>query len=309
MNRMNRLARNISRTIFFAGGIATAGTAYMLFEAQWLSLNRRRIDIPELPPALTGLRILHVSDLHAGGSRLNNRLLTKFARAVRDLEPDLILFTGDQSDKNRDLGPYVSLLASLEARYGKFAVLGNHDHGLRMTVMQDMARRLTGREKRPVFRMDAERENVRRNRNLLAEAGICLLDNECIREEICAEMVQICGIDDFQYRLADLPAVVRQVDRGAALRILLSHSPNAARKVDPDDFQLMLSGHTHGGQICLPSLRNGKTMLSTSGAEYGEGLFRLDGMVLHVSRGVGTTLVPLRLMSRPELVMLQLFPA
>jgi predicted MPP superfamily phosphohydrolase len=142
-----------------------------------------------------GLRLLHVSDLHAGATGPNAWAIAKFDRASCHLNPDIILFTGDLAGKKRDLRPHLGQLAALKARYGKFAVLGNHDHGMRKSAASDLIRRLSScHGQRRSFIDDNPGERVARNRRLLMEAGIWLLDNECAAIEARGEKVQICGM-------------------------------------------------------------------------------------------------------------------
>lgn len=291
-----------------AGVAGLAGAGYMLFEAQWLRLRRRRLEIPGLPAALEGLKLLHVSDLHAGAPGPGVRAIRKFIERAVGTGADLVLFTGDMTDKKRDLTPYLELLSRVEAPLGKFAVLGNHDHGLRKTFLNDMYRRLTGRGGPGRYEIAAEdiSRTVALNRDLLFQAGIELLENECTRLEVSGEAVLLCGVDDFQYGYADLERVDAQLDRAASLRILLSHSPDVVRLLGEGDFQLVLSGHTHAGQICLPHPTRGRVLLSSSGSDYGCGIYHMPGLTLHVSPGVGTTLLPFRLLSRPEITLLEL---
>ncbi len=302
---MNKATHPLLMTAMLGAVTAVAGIGYMLYESQWLRFVHRQLEIPGLPPKLEGLGLLHVSDLHAGAPGLNNRAIGKFVAAARSLSPDVILLTGDLTDKKKDLSPFIEGLASLEARHGKFACLGNHDHGLRKTAIENFARRLAGIGP---FKGPTEKKNatVARMRELLAQAGVRVLENECASVTIGSDIVQLCGIDDFNYGYADLTSVSRQLESRAALRILLSHSPDIIGEIERGNFQLVLAGHTHGGQICVPDLRRGKIMLSTSGSSYGEGQFQVNGTVMHVSRGVGTTLVPLRFMSRPEITLLKL---
>lgn len=291
-----------------AGSVALAGSAYMLFEAQWLRLRYSRLDLPLLPQPLKGLRLLHVSDLHAGAPGPNTRAIAKFVRAANEAAPDIVLFTGDMTDRKKDLRPHLQQLAGVEAPLGKFAVLGNHDHGLRKTLIEDTVERLTGLKIGTRHRVTADEvaETVTINRRLLAEAGIRLLENECAIVHCRGSKIQVCGIDEFQYGLSDLDAAIGQLDREIPLRILLSHSPDVVSLLADGDFQLLLSGHTHGGQICIPHPSRGRILLSSSGSLYADGFYQFPGLTLHVSRGVGTTLVPLRLLSRPEITLLEL---
>lgn len=306
--KQRRLSRLLTKIMSITGVAGLAGAGYMLFEAQWLKLRRRRLELAALPAALDGFKILHVSDLHAGAPGPGIRAIRKFVAGASAAGADMIVFTGDMTDKKRDLAPYLDLLAQVDAPLGKFAVLGNHDHGLRKTFFSDMGRRLTGRGGLGRFEIASEdiSQTVALNRKLLAQADIRLLENECARIPFLGEELQLCGVDDFHYGYADLPLIDSQLDRSAGLRILLSHSPDIMQLLPEGDFHLVLSGHTHGGQICLPHPTRGKMLLSSSGSNYGSGLYRLPGVILHVSPGVGTTLLPFRLLSRPEITLLEL---
>lgn len=298
----------LQRGLLSAVILAAAGFSYMLFEAQWLRLRRRRLELPGLPPELEGLKLLHISDLHAGAPGPAGRAIGKLIKASRRADADLVLFTGDMTDKKKDLRPWLPLLAEISGRYGKFAVLGNHDHGLRKTVLQDLARRLSGRSRRgpKEFLTEDLAKTVSLNRELLAQSGIRLLENECASVMTRGGGVQVCGMDDFQYGYADFEGTASQVDRGSGLRVLLSHSPDAAELLPAGAYNLVLAGHTHGGQICIPHPTKGKILLSTSGSDYGAGIYHLGSLTMHVSPGVGTTLLPFRFLSRPEITLLEL---
>lgn len=305
--RRNSFSR-AARLIRLGLGLGASASVYMLFEAQWLRFVHKHLRLPSLPPGLAGLRLLHVSDLHAGVPGPNHRAIVKFVDAALGSNPDMILFTGDMTDKKRDLRPHLALLSQLHAPLGKFAVLGNHDHGLRKTVLMDLFNRATGRSR--IIRRELEpsevKETVALNRRLLARAGIQLLENDCARVSREGNTIQVCGIDEFQYGLSDMDAVLARLDRKAELRILLSHAPDVIAEIGEGEFQLVLSGHTHGGQICVPHPTRGKVLLSSSGSQFAYGLYQYPGTVMHVSRGVGTTLVPFRLLSRPEITLLEL---
>lgn len=297
------------KALLVSGTAGLAAASYMLFEAHWLKLRHRTIELPGLPQALGGLKLLHISDLHAGTPGPGARALPKIAERAREVAPDIVFFTGDMTDKKKDISPYLEILSRVEAPFGKFAVLGNHDHGLRKTVLHDLAKRLTRLNLAPgKYEVPTEdvKEIVSRNRRLLSQAGIDLLENQCVRLNISGENVQICGVDDYQYGYADLPRIAGQIDQRAGLRVLLSHSPDIVETIPNGDYHLVLAGHTHGGQICIPHPTKGKIRLSTSGSSFGTGIYRLPNLIMHVSPGVGTTLVPFRLLSRPEITVLRL---
>jgi len=114
----------------------------------------------------------------------------------------------------------------------------------------------------------------------------------------------VVGVDPVTYRRGGSQPAER-TDDGAALRILLCHYPDIVRWVPPGLFQLVLAGHFHGGQICVPSPW-GRLRLKDLRATYWEGLFETRAGLLHVSRGLGTSFVPFRLLARPEATMLTL---
>jgi predicted MPP superfamily phosphohydrolase len=282
----------------------------MLFEAQWLQLRHLKLTLPGLPLALAGLRLLHVSDLHTGSPWPNELAIAKLEPLARETAPDLVLFTGDMTDKKKALEPCLEMLSHIRAPLGKFAVLGNHDHGLRKNALHEFSFGLIGQRIARNADMGADEvaATVSLNRDLLGHAGITLLENECAGVERDGDRLQVCGIDELEYGLADMAAVRERLDSSAGLRILLSHSPDVISQIRPGEFHLVLSGHTHGGQICMPHPWKGRILLSSSGSSYRYGLYQHGGTLMHVSRGVGTTFVPLRLLSRPEVTLLELVP-
>ena len=214
---------------------------------------------------------------------LNLRATRKAFAMAREAAPDLIVITGDLVCGAGRLDELKAELATLSAPLGVYAVLGNHDHG--ETKSPGVP---------PVDFGD------------LSRVGVRLLANEAVTVEHRGAAVQICGIDDWQHGYADLPAVLAQLDRRpGTLRLLLSHYAEAALAASPGDFALTLSGDTHGGQICLPWF-GGRLMLSQPLAPFREGLYEIDGRRLYVTRGIGTSFLPLRFLCRPEVVVFHL---
>jgi predicted MPP superfamily phosphohydrolase len=197
--------------------------------------------------------------------------------------PDLIAVTGDLAGGRANQARLRAALARLEAPLGVYAVLGNHDHGeskapfVRATDLSDLGR-----------------------------YGVRLLDNEAVTVKRGSAEIQICGIDDWKHGYADLPAVLDRLDhRPGTLRLLLSHYAAAAFAAPTDTFALTMSGDTHGGQLCVPWF-GGPIMCSQPHAELKDGLYARGGRRIHVTRGVGTSLLPFRFLCRPEVVILRL---
>ncbi|HEX2044384.1 MAG TPA: metallophosphoesterase [Gaiellaceae bacterium] len=261
-----------------AGAAAAGGLAWSLWEAQWVELRERDVRLPGLPPELDGFRLLHLSDFHLGTLSLNGRSLEQATEWAGEREVDLVAITGDLVSRPRGRAALERALARLRARWGVFAVLGNHD-------------------------VAATRDPFSRPAELgrLDGASARLLEHEAAELEVNGRLVQIAGADPRRRGLG----LATLADRDADLRILLTHFPDDADRVPPDAFHLVLAGHLHGGQICVPA-PGGKLRLSHLRAAYWEGLFERPGGALHVSRGLGTTFVPFRLLARPEATILTL---
>ena len=237
------------------------------------------VEISDLPEAFDGLRVAQLSDIHYG-SFLGPEGIERLVALATGLRPDLILLTGDYvnrwPDETRQVIP---LLAKLTAPLGVYAVLGNHDH------------------------YAGAAETVR----LLSRHGIKPLDHDTEAVQLGGDRLWLLGAGDYiKDRRYDLN------ERLAALppeepRLVLAHNPDTADLPRSHRVDLMLSGHTHGGQIRLP--RMGAPVLPVYNRLYDQGLFRLADMQLFVSRGLGMVGLPIRLNCPPHLPVLRLVSA
>ena len=260
-----------------AAALAAGGLGWGLFESQWVELRELDVPVDGLPRELDGFRILHISDFHLGTVSLNRRSLEKAVDWAAGRDLDLVAITGDLVSRRRGERALVDALARLETRHGVYAVLGNHDIA----------------ETRDPFSRPAELSDLGEGAHLLEHGSVTLA--------VAGRTVQVAGADPRRFceRLGGL------ADPAADLRILLVHFPDAVERLDPGDFQLTLAGHLHGGQICVPR-PGGKIRLEHLRAPYWEGLFELPAGALHVSRGLGTSFVPFRLLARPDATVLTL---
>jgi predicted MPP superfamily phosphohydrolase len=274
-----RAARALTSAAFAAGcGLAAWGTV----EARLLERRELQLPVPGLPRALDGLRVLHLSDVHPGyGPGL--RTLRDAVQWAAELDPDLAVITGDLVARRRAEPRFRALAAELSAttRHGAFAVLGNHDHAEGNDPFA------TGG---PVTALD----------------GVDLLGQE--RRQLVVRGTRVClvGVDAKAWLKKDRPYdITAPLDRTADLRVLLCHYPSSLEKVRSGDFQLILAGHIHGGQICLP-WPGGRVGLAHPSERYLRGVFQRENTVMHVSPGLGTTFVPFRLLARPQATLLEL---
>jgi predicted MPP superfamily phosphohydrolase len=260
-------------------GTVAAGAAWALFEAQWIELNEVDVLLPGLSPELDGFRILHLSDFHLGTLSLSGQALERAVAWAEGQQLDLVVLTGDLLSRQRGEPKLRDVLRRLSARHGIYAILGNHD----IDVTRDPFSRPT----------DA---------SAVEEEGAVLLEDQAAAFDVKGSRVQIVGCHPRAWWRRQPE---RLADRQADLRILLSHFPDIVDRLAPDVFHLVLAGHLHGGQICLPSPR-GKLRLEHLRARYWEGLHRTPAATLYVSRGIGTSFVPFRFLARPEATTLTL---
>jgi uncharacterized protein len=233
-------------------------------------VKRNTIRLPALPSSFEGFTILHLSDLHAD---LSQGALEKAAELANDLEYDLCVLTGDF--RGRTHGDFVAalvLVAKLrEALRGDiYAVLGNHDS---IAMVPD-----------------------------LEALGVNFLLNESIAIRRGEDSVYLAGVDDAHfYRADNIEKAVKGIPE-ECVSILLSHTPEIYRQAAHAGFDLMLSGHTHGGQICLPG--GVPIMLEAKlPRALGAGPWRHEGMAGYTSVGVGSSVVPVRFNNRPEITL------
>jgi len=247
-------------------------------------LHVTRLDVPlrALAPALDGLRIVHVTDLHLGPTAHRGALHDAFDR-VNALEPDLICVTGDIVDSPRtDLDHWLPELARLRARHGVFAILGNHDG-------EAGADRVAA----------ALREHTPWH----------VLRDQVAAVEIDDVRLHLIGLNDRRapHTAAMLPALLAAVPAGEPC-VLLVHQPVAFPAAAEVGVPLTLAGHTHGGQIAvpgLPALNPARFMMT----RFDAGTFAIGRSVLHVNRGLGTSGQRIRIAAPREITVVTLLAA
>ena len=252
------------------GAAAAAGLAWGHFEAGWVRLEVLRCPLPGLPPELEGLRIAHLSDLHLGFPSRGSAAIDQAVDWVEARQPDLTLISGDLLSHRAGEERLRGLLARLPRC---FAVLGNHDFALSRDPFSH-----------PIELYDLE--------------PATLLTDDSRTIELRGRKVQIVGVDPRSYRHHRAhPELV--ADPEADLRILLCHYPDVVDRLPEGAFHLVVSGHLHAGQICVP-WPGGRLRLASLRWTYVRGLYRRPAATLHLSAGLGTTFVPFRFLARPE---------
>lgn len=220
----------------------------------------------------------HFSDVHLG-FHYTAAQLRQLAGLINEQRPDVICFTGDLVDYSvGDVGPEAAMaLQSMQAPYGKYAVLGNHDYYGRAAGVVE----------------------------LLQAGGFRVLRNDAAPLTAGAGRVWLAGVEDQWNGKPDLPQALRQVPQDECT-ILLSHCPDFADIAVRHAVDLQLSGHSHGGQVRLPFY--GHLVTPRYSKKYVQGLYSLDGgkLQVYVNRGIGVSVYPIRFWCRPELTVLTL---
>jgi uncharacterized protein len=238
--------------------------------AERIVVRTNDVTSAKLPPRFDGFTILHISDTHADISR---RAMQRLVELVDGLTYDVCVWTGDF--RGATYGPYEAALQETADIVGRlrqpiYGVLGNHD-----TI-----RMLPG----------------------LEAMGLRMLQNECETIRRGGEAVHLAGIDDAHYfRVDNIEKAAAPVPEGA-FAILLSHTPEIYRQAAHAGFDLLLSGHTHGGQICLPGSRP-LTLSSALPRQLGAGAWHHGKMAGYTSVGAGCSVVPVRFNCPPEITL------
>jgi predicted MPP superfamily phosphohydrolase len=266
------------RRRFLQTGVGALAAAPFVLSGYGAAYAGRTWEVKELTlPFGRPLRVVQLTDIHAG-IFMTRHDLKRYADQVIALQPDLFVLTGDYITNSVAFLPEcLEQMARVNARYGTFATLGNHDHWYARPG--DMTA-------------------------LFHQYRIPLLRNAHRVIETAEGPFAVAGIDDLHAGHPDLQAALRGLAPGTPT-ILLSHRPEIFPEAAERGIALTLAGHYHGGQIKLnlPKRAISFAHLRTS---YPEGLYRLDDSTLYVSSGIGTSLTPIRLNARPEVTLLHL---
>jgi predicted MPP superfamily phosphohydrolase len=263
--------RTVLKALMASGvGALTGGGAYgYLYARRALDLTRVDVPVAGLPPALAGLRVGLITDVHR--SRWVAREdVSGAVDLLMSARPDLIVLGGDYVTWG-DRGYVESsaeALGRLSAPHGVFGILGNHDDDHDMPAA-------------------------------LVKRGVVMLKDARTRLEIRNERLELVGIRFWTKRAADIAPLVRG---GAGTTVLLAHDPRRLFEAEGLKIPLVLSGHTHGGQVVLPAIG----ALAARKFPVVSGLGRRAQTTIFVSRGVGTVYVPVRLNCPPEVALLTL---
>ncbi len=281
MNRRKflRLSAKAGTAALLCGGI------YGAVEAKNLGVTKLSVRIPKLPRSFHGMKVAFLSDLHHS-AEVPAPFLRRAVAMTNALEPDLVVLGGDyvtagwryvlQGTGNKYIGPCFDILKNLRARHGVFAVLGNHDQRAGAAAICAVIRR-TG------F-------------HLISNSGVWLGAGD--------DRLRVCGVEDLSTQRPDIvPALGDATSSDAVL--LVSHNPDFAETITDTRVGLVLSGHTHGGQVSLPVV--GALILPSGyGQKYRYGYVQSPRTQTYVTSGVGTLPLAVRIGAPAEIALITL---
>jgi predicted MPP superfamily phosphohydrolase len=264
----------VNRRQFLKAAAGLAGAIFLadaIVEAHSLIVTRHDIASPTLPPELEGMRIAHLTDLH-----LPCAAADRAADVIAAEGPDLVLITGDTISQHEQLNLITPYIARVRGRFGTLAVRGNNEHWARLSVGTLSA--------------------------AFAAGGATLLENAHAVVQYGGARLQVVGLDDPAVGRPAIATAMRNADASLPT-VWLMHAPGFIDRITPNPptlpkALLVLAGHTHGGQIrgpgCTPVVPRGS-------GRFRSGFYEAPLGPVYISRGVGTSVVPLRFLCPPEL--------
>jgi predicted MPP superfamily phosphohydrolase len=280
------------KALFIVLGAGVAVLLYAsLIERNWYAIRRHRV--PCLPEGSSPMRVLHLSDLHLrGGQRRKRRFIAGLAR----LQPDLVIVTGDFLGDADSVPPVVDAVTAIPARVAALYVLGSNDYY--GPSFKNPLRYFSKKRRLVHGTPNPWRDLVSR----LDSKGWQLINNATLD----LSGIDVVGLDDAHLGRADL--TVARARNGDGFRLAIAHSPDVANDLAALGYDLIVCGHTHGGQVCIPGV-GALVTNSQLPRKMASGLHRLGDAWLHVSAGLGTSMyAPYRLACRPEVCVLELVP-
>jgi predicted MPP superfamily phosphohydrolase len=278
-------------SIGFVGLSLVGGAWGYAAEPHMAEVTRFDVALPHLPAAFDGFQIVHISDIHIDYGQ-TSQIINKFCHSIAELNADAVLITGDfftVTPTAASTQHLIEALKPLRAKEGIWGIVGNHD-----------------------VDSDNDEQRGKNARKAIRDAGVRLLDNEVhIFRRGDAELY-LAGVDDLLLGSPDVKGVSAQIPPKSAA-IFMGHEPDFAPEIARlGKFGLMLSGHSHGGQVCMPLI--GPLVLPFGGKKYPRGWYDFGDptdekssiMRLYTNRGLGTVGPRVRLLCRPEITVLTL---
>ena len=241
-------------------------------------ITKEYVITTDIADSYDGFKIVHFSDLHYGRI-ITEQELKIISKEINLINPDIVVFTGDLIDDSIDIDNFndeklISFLSSIKAKYGKYAVRGNHDY----VVYADKIK------------------------NLFADSGFTYLENSYdILYNESNDKIFIGGLDTSFYDKDDLDKTLAYQNENISYKIMLTHEPDISDEIVSKDntINLILAGHSHNGQVRLPFI--GALTTPEKAKKYYDNYYKIQNTDLYVSSGIGVSKVDFRLFNRPSI--------
>ena len=275
-------------------GIALLAMAYLIFGAtegkRYFQVKETTIESKDVPQAFDGYRIVQLSDMHVGSWNGNTQAMEKAVSIINDLQPDLIVFTGDLvNNLASELDNFIPVFSKLKAKDGVYSVLGNHDYSTYIHWENP----------------EDQKEELVRLKQKQAEMGWTMLNNRHIKLYNQNDSIALIGVENSGRPPFPDYAKLSEAMQGTEgmFQILLSHDPTHWRRevLPQTDIELMLAGHTHAMQTKIFGFTPAQFIY-----EENDGLYQEGEQMLYVNIGLGHLLYPMRLGAWPEITLLTL---
>lgn len=275
-------------------GIALLAMAYLIFGAtegkRYFQVKETTIESKDVPQAFDGYRIVQLSDMHVGSWNGDTQAMEKAVSMINDLQPDLIVFTGDLvNNLASELDNFIPVFSKLKAKDGVYSVLGNHDYSTYVHWENP----------------EDQKEELVRLKQKQAEMGWTMLNNRHIKLYHQNDSIALIGVENSGRPPFPDYAKLSEAMQGTEgiFQILLSHDPTHWRRevLSQTDIQLMLAGHTHAMQTKIFGFTPAQFIYAEN-----DGLYREGEQMLYVNIGLGHLLYPMRLGAWPEITLLTL---
>ena len=268
--------RRFLKSTLYSSAFALVGFYPIFIERRKVLVNRYKIPIADLPPSFNGFTLAHLTDIHLG-SFVSKSFVEEIVHNTNALRPDAIVCTGDYvlgNDTTEEIDSVWPIMSKLKAKYGVYSVLGNHDHHADFN--------------RSLYWLEKSGQDIR---------------HKCKPIYKGKERIILGGSGDYWYDRLDIDKTFSCSDEKDC-RILLSHNPDAIDTQFDTPLSLVLSGHTHGGQVVIPFF--GPPILPVKNKKYSSGLITTAKTKLFISKGVGCSGLPVRFNCYPEIAVLEL---
>lgn len=286
----------ITASTAVVSGYAFVGASVGAIQKDNYTIDETTLKIPGLPAEQRGTKIVMISDIHSGPF-MDTGLMSSYVDVINDMKPDLIFIPGDMTNSQQEEAvPFAKSFRELKAKYGVYATFGNHDYFSDVNYIGDVIKN---------------------------ETGIRLLRNEALLIDVNGKPFSIMGTEDTRDSGGKSNPVIakyitqtiektnsifkeKNIESSGVPRILLTHKPYVFDDVSDLNFDLMLSGHTHGGQVVFFKFGDINLSIAATVHKYISGLYKNEGKYLYVSRGIGTVGLPLRFNCPPEITKITL---